>query len=266
MAEENQNVVENENTEVVEKEYTPIEKEAMAQGWVPEDEYDGDPDRFVSAKEFIQRGEFFRKIDSQNREIREQRKQIEHLAQLSKQSFEAGIKKAMADLKQAKKEAFAEGDADRLIEIEEQMDNLRDQQTQIQAQKAQQVQAVAQEIHPELQAFINRNSWYESDPIMRGAADVLGTQLAQQGLSPTEVLREVETRIRKEFSHKFHNPNRERAGAVEGGAAIRRAAKNDDVQLTPLEKRMMKQFVDQGVMTEKEYKDQIRRINSNGEM
>lgn len=266
MADQNQDNVEQQVEQKNDAvEYTALEQEAMQQGWVPENEYNGDPDRFVSAKEFIQRGEFFKKIDHQNRQIREYQKQVEHLASLSKKSFEAGVQKAMADLKQAKKEAFAEGDADKLIEIDEQMDHLKEQAQQLRREQTQQIAQTAQEIHPELQSFINRNSWYENDKIMRAAADTIGVELAQSGMSATEVLREVEKRIKTEFPHKFHNPNRERAGAVEGGSAVRRSAKNDDVQLTPLEQRMMKQFAAQGVMSEKEYKDQIRKIN-NGEV
>jgi hypothetical protein len=47
-------------------EYSDTEKKAMAQGWVPEDQYEG-TGKWRSAEEFLDRGELFAKIDEQNR-------------------------------------------------------------------------------------------------------------------------------------------------------------------------------------------------------
>ena len=44
---------------------TAIEERASAQGWRPKDEWDGDPDEWVSAREFVRAGELFKKIDDQ---------------------------------------------------------------------------------------------------------------------------------------------------------------------------------------------------------
>lgn len=242
------------------REYTALEQEAMAQGWVPEEEYNGDPDRFVTAKEFIQRGEFFRKIESQSKIIKDLNRQIEHLARMSKQSFEAGVKKTLQELKQAKKEAFAEGDVDRVTDIDEQILEVKTQAQLAAQQNAQRGAEAIQEVHPELQAWIGRNRWYETDVIMRGAADALGVQLANQGYSPTEVLHKVEQQIKEQFPQKFRNVNRDRPNAVENGSGRRggRGASVDDVELTPLEREMMGKLVKAGHLTEKEYKAQIK--------
>ncbi|MDE3022995.1 MAG: hypothetical protein KGI54_14245 [Pseudomonadota bacterium] len=242
-----------------ERQYTKVELEAMDQGWVPEEEYTGDPDRYVSAKEFIQRGELFKKIESQSRELREQRKMLEHLSQLSKQSYDAGVKQTLANLRNARKEAFAEGDLDKVSQIEERIDAVKEQ---VEAQKASENIPQVPQVAPELQTWIDKNRWYETDVVMRGAADAIGIQLAREGRSPTDVLREVERRIKQEFPNKFHNPNRDRAASVEGGNGVRKVSKNsDDVELTPLERDMMNKLVRAGHLTEKEYKDQIKQIN-----
>lgn len=245
----------------VEKQYTPIELEAMDQGWVPEEDYTGDPDRYVTAKEFVQRGELFKKIESQNRELRDQRKMLDHLSQLSKQSYDAGVKQTLANLKNQRKEAFAEGDLEKVSQIEDRIDSVKEQ---VELQKQQQVtiQPYTQQVAPELQAWIDKNRWYENDVALRGAADAIGVALAKEGRSPADVLREVERRIRTEFPNKFHNPNRDKPGAVEGTGGVRKTGKgSDDVELSPLERDMMGKLVKAGVLTEKEYKDQIKRLN-----
>ena len=54
------------------KQYTAVEQRALDQGWVPQDEWQGDPDDWRPAKEFIDRGELFRKID----ELKNENKRI----------------------------------------------------------------------------------------------------------------------------------------------------------------------------------------------
>ena len=39
------------------------EDEARNQGWKPKDEYEGDPTKWRPAKDFVERGELFGKID-----------------------------------------------------------------------------------------------------------------------------------------------------------------------------------------------------------
>ena len=40
----------------------PYESEAREQGWKPKEEYEGDPEKWRPAKEFVERGELFGKI------------------------------------------------------------------------------------------------------------------------------------------------------------------------------------------------------------
>ena len=77
---ENQNV----NTEIVdeniEQSQAPapdlFESEARESGWVPKEEFTGDPKTWVDAAEFVRRGPLFKKIDTQSREIKAMRQAI----------------------------------------------------------------------------------------------------------------------------------------------------------------------------------------------
>ena len=57
----------------------PYESEAREQGWKPKEEYEGDPEKWRPAKEFVERGELFGKIDVLGRELKETKKALKLL-------------------------------------------------------------------------------------------------------------------------------------------------------------------------------------------
>ena len=90
-------------------EVSPVQEEALAQGWVPKDEYEGDPDRWVDAGEFVRRGELFRKIESQSKELKDVRKALAELAKHNSKIREVEYARAIEGLKAQKKEAASPG-------------------------------------------------------------------------------------------------------------------------------------------------------------
>lgn len=245
MSEQNDNVEQvtpNEEPEV--HEYSAVEKEAMDQGWRPKEEFEGDPDRFIDAPEFLRRGELFSKIDHQSKELKQLRGAIEqfknHHANVEKSAYDRAIK----DLKAQRKAALAEGDVDRFDELDNEIEEVQDARDKF-VEQAQRTQAVPT-VDPAFTAWVNKNPWYTNDPIMSGAADKLGQALAREGLTPLEVLKRVETEIKKTFPQKFSNPNRERPSAVEtpaprGGQNKSRYSPTED------EKRVGMNFVRAGL-------------------
>src|SRR6202012_1786463 len=102
--------------------------------------------------------------------------------------------------------------------------------------------------------------WYETTPSMRAWADGRGIELAQEGKSPNEVLSTLEKEVKTRFSEKFHNPNRDRASAVEPGRT-RAAGKVDaEYELTDVEKQVMNTLIRQKVLTKEEYISQLKAI------
>jgi len=233
--------------------FTEIELKAIDQGWRPQDEWDGDPADWRTAKEFVDRGELFKKIDTQNREIKEVKKAYDELARFHAKVKETEYKRALEDLKRQKKEALIEGDAAQVVEIDEAIDAVREQQRAVPPPVQVDV------VNPVFAAWKEKNGWYDSNVAMRGAADALGNKLAADGMSPVDILTEVERQIKKEFAHKFENPRRREAGTVEG-TQPKGASKVDEFQLTAEERRVMRRLVDQKVMTEKEYIDQLKSV------
>jgi hypothetical protein len=238
---------------------SPTQQEALSQGWVPKDDFEGDPEKWVDAGEFVRRGELFRKIENQSKELKDVRKALAELGKHNAKIRDIEYQRALESLKAEKKAALNEGDANKVVEIDDQIDLVKAQQRNEQAQAAQ--AAVPQELHPELKNWINRNGWYETTPSMRGWADARGVELAQEGKSPNEVLSILEKEVKSRFSEKFHNPNRDKAAAVEAPSRNRASAKADpEFELSDVEKQVMNTLVRQGVMTKEKYIADLKAI------
>lgn len=236
---------------------TAAEQKASEQGWVPQDQWEGDPDQWRPAKEFLDRGELFKKIEDQNRTIKEFKRALDDLKGHHAKTRETEYARALQALKAQKKTALEEGDADSVIRLDDQIDLVKTEQGRLQAQAAVQDTPT---VDPEFTDWVGKNNWYESNQPMRAYADALGRDLAFKGLSPSAVLKEVERQVKLEFPNKFTNPNRNKPGAVEG-STNKGGRSGDSYTLSDDERRVMQRFVRTGVMTEKEYIDQLKQIN-----
>jgi hypothetical protein len=228
----------------------------MEQGWVPQDEWEGDPEQWRPAKEFLDRGELFKKIEDQNRTIKEFKRALDDLKGHHAKTRETEYARAIQALKAQKIAALEEGDAAAVVKLDDQIDLVKDEQSKL---KQAAYEPQEPQVSPEFTNWVDKNKWYETSQPMRAYADALGRDLAYKGLSPGEVLKEVERQVREEFPQKFRNANRDKPGAVEG-STNKGAKGNNDIALSDDERRVMQRFVRTGVMTEKEYMAELKRI------
>lgn len=234
------NAENNEGTPI-QGEVSPHEAKAREQGWVPQDEWQGDPEAWRPAKEFLDRGELFRKIDEQSKTIKEFRKALSDLQKHNAKLAEVEYARALETLKKQKKDALIEGDADAVIDIDEKMSMVRDAQKTAAAQPVTQVEP-AETVHPVFNAWKERNGWYDTNRAMRAFADRVGAEAAARGASVTDVLTLVEQEVKKEFAEKFTNPNRNKPGAVEGSAQ-KGSSKADKFELSSEERRIAERII-----------------------
>ena len=237
-------------------ELSPIQQEALSSGWVPKEEFNGDGEKWVDAAEFLRRGELFKKIEAQGRELKDVRRALIEMKKLHSSVQEVEYKRALETLKAQKKAALEEGDADAVIAADERIDLVREQQRKMVVEED---TPQAGEEHPEFLEWKSKNSWYVSSHPMKAFADALGAELANQGLTPPQVLKRVEEEVRKEFPNKFQNPRQNRASAVESGN-VKTVSGGGSYSLSPDERRVMQTFVRTGVMTEKEYIAELRKV------
>lgn len=243
----------------VEPQRPAYEERALAEGWVPEDEWTGDPDQWRPAKEFLDRGELFRKIEDQKRELKHMRAAIEDLGRHHAEVKKIAFREALATLKAEKKEALEAGDHDAVVQIDDKIAEAREAQKALEVQPRQTVRednAAAQEVFSRWEV---RNRWYRNDPAMKGAADEVARVLVERGINdPIVLLSEIDKQIRKEFPQKFENPNRAKAGAVEGSARPSSSRAKDEVVMSDQEKAIMKRIISTGVMTKEKYLEEFK--------
>lgn len=233
--------------------YTESETRAMEQGWVPKEQWTGEG-KWRDAESFLDRGELFGKIDAQNRKLKSTEQALAAMQQHYAKVAETEYKRALETLQKQKKEALIDNDVDTIVKLDDEIADLK----MAKQSAPPPAQAVAAEPNPEFVAWENKNTWYRDSGPMRAYADRLGQDLAAQGKSPSEILREVSAAVRKDFPTKFSNPNRDRPSGVEGADTPRKAS-NSHVELSETEAQIMKKLVGQGVLTKDQYLADIRK-------
>lgn len=234
----------------------PIEVEAREQGWKPKEEYEGDPSKWRPAKEFVERGELFGKIDHMGKELKETRKALKMLQDHHTKVRETEYNRALTELKALQKKHLEEGNSDGYLETTELLTDLKAEQ------KAREVvqQNVPNQPDPRFINWVSANKWYEKDAEMRKYADTLGAGYAASnpGIDPEEVLQYVTKEVRTRFATKFVNPNREKPSTVEGASTG--AANKSSFELTDDERKVMNTFVRAGVMSKEDYIAQVKQM------
>jgi hypothetical protein len=239
-----------------EREFSSIEVKAIEQGWIPKEDFDGDEAEFIDAPEFVRRGELFKKIENTSRELKQVRQALAAFKEHHNKVKESEYNRALKALQDERKRAFVDGDHDRAFAIEEKIEEVRTEKEQI-VRDANQPVEQDNAYTEQFQTWVEKNSWYETNKVMRKTADALGLELHQAGHSPAEVLRMVEKEIRQEFSHKFENPNTRRAPVVEG--TTRTPGKTDSFVLSEDEKKVMNSIVSSGIMSKEDYIKELKR-------
>ena len=234
----------------------PYEDQAREQGWRPKEEYEGDPDKWRPAKEFVERGELFGKIDSMGKELKETRKALKMLQEHHSKVKETEYNNALKELKALQKKHLEEGNSDGYLETTELLTDLKAEQ------KAREVaaQVAPKQPDPRFITWANDNKWYNSDQDMRQFADAIGIGYAQSnpGVDPIDVLNYVTAQVKSRFKEKFVNPNRSKPNSVEGASTP--TASKSSFEMTDDERRVMNTFVRQGIMTKEEYIAELKKM------
>lgn len=202
-----------------------FEAEAREQGWRPQEDFNGDPERWVDAETFVKRGEEFLPFVKADRdklreelraaeakfENRIQRMEKVHSELSKKQRLE--YEKQVAELREARKKAVQEADGEAFELADTQLRNL-----EVQTNQDAQV-----ELPPEEVEWRQKNaSWWGKDVAMTAAANAIGQQVwsLQPNLPPDEFFAKVDERLKEEFPHKYgENPRKRTAQRVEGASA-----------------------------------------------
>jgi hypothetical protein len=257
-----------------------IQKEARIFGWVPKEEFRGSEDDWVDAEVFVKRGKeinpilrknnelLMKKLDEKAKEIDSIKASVEEFKKFQKESFErktAEYDVQIAQLKSQKREAIAEGNGDLVVDIDDQLDSLKEAQREAkEASKAkpepEQPAQVSIPDDPELQSWLNKNNWFGNDIEMTELANTLGSSVRKQfpHLTSRAFLEKLDDKIREYMPNKFLG-NKAKGSAVDSSGSVRgtgSSGKKSYDNLPDDAKQACDRFIKQGwIKSKQEYID-----------
>jgi hypothetical protein len=226
-----------------------VEEQARRSGWTPKDEFQGDPDKWVDAKEWIGRAPLYDDMRRLRRKARVLESTVNDLKKHYERVEQTAYQRAVEELKAEKLKALEEGNHRRVVEVDDELDQMRNKKPAPTGEN---------KVDPAFQRWVDQNEWYERDTDMREYADFVGVRFAHENpeKTPEQVFEYVSRQIQKhpEFKERFPNPARERPSSVEGGKS--KPAKSATPRWSDLPEHIQKagdKFVRQGVMTREQY-------------
>jgi hypothetical protein len=235
----------------------PVEDKARRLGWKPRGEYRGNAAQWVDAETFVRRGEEIlpivqannrqleRALEKANAQIAEMRGTFEDFRDHHAGTEQRAYQRALHDWLE---EAAQAGDVEGVKAATKEIASLQH------ASEAWPGQERGPLDRGVFDAFVADNPWFEAEPIMRGAAIELAERLHADGLTePGAQLKEVAQRIRSEFAHRFENPRRREAAAVEGAPGPLRRTRGAYADLPAEAKAACDRFVKQGLLTREQF-------------
>ena len=248
---------------------SPAEAEARLLGWKPLEEFNGPPERWRDAEAFLEKGKqingFLRKDFDKLRkelELRDQRiasleDNIREFAEYHRETEARAYKRAIASLQEERKVALRESDGARVVEIEEQLDELKEASQKQLAPRAIAPRDQAQP-DPAFVAWVDANPWYKENRTLRALVHDYAEEVKRQepALIGTAFLDRVKQLVQSEHPELFDSPERRRPSAVVGGDDTRRptGGRGKTYADLPLEARIAcDKFVKQGYLTRETY-------------
>src|SRR5574337_144185 len=154
------------------------EKEARSLGWVSQDEFKGNTDRFISADEFLRRGkEVLPLLKATNRKLEEQVQRLQNALSYKSQEFDS-LTQSVQELKEAREE----GDVELEGQIEDRLDALKEQKVPVQ-NPTQPSSIPKPPLTQEYLDWHKENPWFEHDQRKTGLALGIGRELQAQGIT-----------------------------------------------------------------------------------
>lgn len=239
-------------------EYDPEEDIARQSGWVPKSEWKGKPEEWRPAKEFNERGELFTRIKSQSKELAEMKQAMNMLVTQQSKQYLKGFDDAVIKLKRDRAAAVADGDLEKVVEISDMIDEVKEKQSEAVKVARPQTPVGPSET---FQQWHSKNGWYMKDKELSEVAETAGEIYKKRypSSSEQEMLDHVSRTVRKEFPQKFQKapPSPDGDGRQAGGSGkpSGSGAKFTEIEsnMSDEERQIMKTIIRQTKMTKDEY-------------
>ncbi len=219
---------EQENIEQVDEE---VIREATSMGWQPQDKFKGDPEKWVPADEYLERGRHVlpilqqnnkrlqnelltrdKKLDTLSQQLAETRQQLERLDAHYSEANKRAVAQAKKELLVSLKEARENDDLEAEQAILSQLDDIRASEKETKPDKKEEKKSAApakpytEELDADTRAFLADNDWYGVDKKRTKAYNRLAEDMRDDGVTTTgrafmdEVLAKLEEQEQGEES------------------------------------------------------------------
>lgn len=243
-----------------------VEEKAYHMGWRPLEQFEGDKDTWIDAKEFVGRAPLYEGLSKQSKEIKQMKAMLDELTTVNQRIKENAKKEALEEIRKQRVEAMQNEDYNTALALEDKEKELAQEEGENPQQPQQETEAFI--------AWKAKNDWFESDLDMQVFANGYGARWLQDqkagGTEPTEaeLYDAVEQKVKEVFAHKFQKPKPNlNRGAAPGGQSANSAGggvKDRWHKLTDDQKRMARDFERTGVMKVKQYIDSLEEAGMLG--
>lgn len=199
-----------------------VEARARETGWVPKDEWRGDPEKWKPAEKYVEFAEnnlglTKKELASANAAIAKLQADMKALLSGMQTRERREYERGLAEAEARRDAAVAAGDVQAFRAAEKDMRNLQ--------KEAQADAPLEPALSPEFKAWQEQNAWYDDDLDMTDWADRMGPRVMKKagwdGNSiPTKAHWDAVTAaIKGKFPEKFENPRRNVGSGTEGRTA-----------------------------------------------
>lgn len=230
----------------IESKATPEQQaKAVAMGWQGPDKYKGDPERFVDADVFLERGETFIPFLKKERETLQAQLAAEKAAREALQATVEETQRALSDLderytvetqkrteaalaslKTQIREARSAGDWETVDKLTDMQEELKEAHREAKAAPVRETEPARPQVDPETLAWVSAHEWFNTDPRQR--AIFMGFVEARRASGDTTsgqaflnaALKDMEDALTRETPSKVasaRNGSGEGAGGSTGG-------------------------------------------------
>lgn len=233
------------------------EAQAQKHGWRPKDQWEGEPDKWISAEEFLRRGEEnprilrdrLRKLEKTNEETLQLMRDLVSTQRKDRERYAA---EQVAKAKAERREAIQQGDVDRAEALDSRIEEI---QEQVKPAKEKPAQTDVPEPYTK---WAKDNKWFYTDPAMSAAAraelDIINVDPDTSDLDDDAKLKLVTKAVRQRYPHKFPQAKRPSAPSVEGGSSAPRSEGKKGWNDLPSDVRQIAdRLVSRGVVTKEQY-------------
>jgi len=192
---------------------------ASLYGWVPKEDFKGDPKKWVPADQYVQRAEDIlpisramnRKLEGDLKvtkaELENMKKTVKAVIQAHKKNADSTYEGRMTQIKKEQRAAVSSGDTETWAQLEEEKTKLV-KPDEIPVDEGSGGDAAG--ANPIVVQWKKDNPWYDSDPDLGTYADSVSNFITARtpNLPADEFLERVKNEVKKRFPEKFSNPRR----------------------------------------------------------